>query len=58
MMSILNVQLVCMSCGKECRISDAIPCVNGGTGYGCPVADCGGVLAEITYTTGRDDAKS
>jgi hypothetical protein len=44
--SILDAMLVCLSCGRKCKLRDAIPCVNGGTGFGCPVPDCGGLMRD------------
>jgi hypothetical protein len=48
MPSILDVVLICPQCRGLCRVMDAIPCANGGTGYGCPRPDCGGLPMQPT----------
>lgn len=54
--SILKVKLVCGKCCRVCELGDAIPCANGGTGYGCPQFDCGGMMREYTTVTGIPSA--
>ncbi len=44
--SILTVVMVCPLCGNRCLLRDAIPCANDGTGFGCPVEGCGGLLGQ------------
>ena len=44
--SILDVIMECSICGHVCRLYDAVPCARGGTGIGCPMPDCGGLLYE------------
>jgi hypothetical protein len=55
MKSILDVILLCASCHKRCRLGDAIPCVNDGSGFGCPVPDCGGFLIDDHGAIGPAD---
>lgn len=44
MKSILDVVMRCRLCRHECRLGEAVPCANDGTGYGCPIEDCGGAM--------------
>lgn len=44
--SILDVILYCPLCRNSCRLGDAVPCENDGSGFGCPLPDCGGLLVE------------
>lgn len=44
MKSIMDEILHCIKCGAACRVGDSIPCADGGSGLGCPVPDCGGML--------------
>lgn len=45
---ILDTLMFCPLCKSICQLGSAIPCAGGGTRYGCPKADCGGILAEAT----------
>lgn len=49
--SILDLQMICSSCKKVSRLGDCEPCIDPdgseGTGFGCPVEDCGGIMAEL-----------
>jgi hypothetical protein len=49
--SILDVPMVCTTCGSTCRLGDCVPCIASdgteGTGFGCPVEDCGGIMVEF-----------
>lgn len=48
--SILDVLMVCTRCGTVSRLGDCEPCIGpdgtDGTGFGCPVPDCGGIMVE------------
>jgi hypothetical protein len=48
--SIMDVQMQCTKCGTVNRLGDCEPCIdpdgNEGTGFGCPVNDCGGYVVE------------
>lgn len=46
MKSILEARMKCPLCGFRCLLGDGVPCAGGGTGIGCPVTDCGGILVE------------
>ncbi len=50
--SILDVLMVCTRCKTVSRLGDCIPCMaedgSEGTGFGCPVPDCGGIVFEDT----------
>jgi hypothetical protein len=52
--SILEVKMLCTKCHTMSRLGDCQPCVakdgSEGTGFGCPVPDCGGVMVEIAET--------
>jgi hypothetical protein len=54
--SIMKSKLVCLRCGKTSRLGDCVPCVapdgGEGTGFGCPIEDCGGFM--ISVGTGRE----
>jgi len=43
-LSILDAPVVCTACGYKCAVRDAEPCAGGGTGLGCPLPDCGGIM--------------
>ena len=46
--SILDVLKVCTRCKTVSRVGDCEPCIGPdgteGTGLGCPVPDCGGIM--------------
>lgn len=48
--NILDVPMKCTRCGAVNRLGDCEPCIaedgNEGTGFGCPVPDCGGIVLE------------
>lgn len=44
--SILDVPMVCTTCGSRCLVRDAEPDCDGEGALGCPEADCGGLLDE------------
>lgn len=47
-----DVPLRCLRCGAINRLDDCVPCIaedgSEGTGFGCPVPDCGGICVEAT----------
>lgn len=45
--SILDVPMVCDTCGSTCTVKDCEPDVDGEGSLGCPVADCGGMMFEF-----------
>jgi len=54
--SILDVPMRCLRCGTVTRLGDCEPCVDHdtggeGTGFGCPVEDCGGIMVEAGAMT-------
>jgi hypothetical protein len=53
--SINDVILYCALCRAPCAIRDAIPCANDGSGFGCPVPDCGGMLVDRDQTITAED---
>lgn len=46
--SILDVVLICARCGHSARVADCEPDSDGDGSLGCPVADCGGTMQEVT----------
>jgi len=54
--SIMDVPMVCTRCKTVSRLGDCEPCIGpdgtDGTGFGCPVPDCGGIMVECNHYTG------
>jgi len=48
--SIMLVPMRCTKCGKVSLLGECEPCIapdgSEGTGFGCPVEDCGGYMLE------------
>jgi len=48
--SILAAPMRCTRCGKVSLLVECEPCIGPdggeGTGFGCPVEDCGGIVVE------------
>lgn len=49
--SICEVPMVCTTCGSTFPLGECEPCIapdgSEGTGFGCPVEDCGGYMVEF-----------
>ena len=50
LVSILLTPMKCTRCGKVSLLGECEPCIapdgSEGTGFGCPVEDCGGYMVE------------
>lgn len=48
---ILDVPMRCEACGTVSRLGDCEPCIasdgSEGTGFGCPLPDCGGYMIQV-----------
>jgi len=55
--SILAAPMRCTRCWKVSLLVECEPCIapdgGEGTGFGCPVEDCGGIMVEVERANGR-----
>jgi hypothetical protein len=55
MIHIEDVPMICRKCQNMCRLGDCVPCIaedgSDGTGFGCPIEDCGGIACEMEVWT-------
>lgn len=54
MKSILDVAMQCPQCGWKGLVRDAEPDVDGDGSPGCPVTECGGIVAEDDQANGGE----